>query len=54
MRRGEIWWASLAKPRPVVIIPSNFFNESHLNSIVVASITSNLSLADMLRCQNFA
>jgi mRNA interferase MazF len=47
MRRGEIWWASLAKRRPVVVIQSNFFNESKLNSIVVAAITSNLRLTDM-------
>jgi mRNA interferase MazF len=47
MRRGEIWWASLVKRRPVVIIQSNFFNESQLNSIIVAAITSNLRLTDM-------
>lgn len=47
MKRGEIWWASLAERRPVVIVQSNLFNESRLNSVVVASITSNLRLADM-------
>jgi mRNA interferase MazF len=47
MRRGEIWWASLTKRRPVVIVQSNFFNESQLNSVVVAAITSNLRLTDM-------
>jgi mRNA interferase MazF len=47
MRRGEIWWASLAKRRPVVIVQSNFFNESQLNSLVVAAVTSNLRLAEM-------
>jgi mRNA interferase MazF len=47
MRRGEVWWASLAKRRPVVVVQSNFFNESRINSVVVASITSNLRLADM-------
>lgn len=47
MTRGEVWWASLDKRRPVVIIQANFFNESQLNSVVVAAVTSNLGLADM-------
>jgi mRNA interferase MazF len=47
MKRGEIWWASLTKRRPVVIVQSNFFNESQLNSVVVAAITSHLRLTDM-------
>jgi mRNA interferase MazF len=47
MRRGEIWWATLAKRRPVVVIQSNFFNDSKLNSVVVAAITSNLTLSEM-------
>ncbi|HEX7025615.1 MAG TPA: type II toxin-antitoxin system PemK/MazF family toxin [Gammaproteobacteria bacterium] len=54
MRRGEIWWASLQNPsgsgpgfrRPVLIIQSNPFNESRINTVTVAVITSNLSLAD--------
>ena len=52
MRRGEIWWASLPDPhgsdpgyrRPVVIIQSNPFNESRINTVVVAAMTSNLNL----------
>jgi mRNA interferase MazF len=47
MRRGEIWWASLDKRRPVVVIQSNFFNESQLNSVIVAALTSNLRLSEM-------
>ena len=53
MRRGEIWWASLPDPqgsgpgyrRPVVIIQSDSFNESRINTIIVAILTSNLNLA---------
>ena len=53
MRRGEIWWASLPNPlgpgpgyrRPVVVIQSDTFNESRINTVIVAIITSNLSLS---------
>ena len=53
MWRGEIWWASLPDPlgsgpgyrRPVVVIQSDPFNESRINTVIVAVITSNLSLA---------
>ncbi len=54
MRRGEIWWASLRAPggsspgfrRPVLIIQSNEFNRSRIQTVVVAVITSNLILAN--------
>ena len=53
MQRGDIWWASLPDPqglgpgyrRPVVIVQSDSFNESRVNTVVVAIITSNLNLA---------
>jgi mRNA interferase MazF len=53
MRRGEIWWASLPKPsgsapgfrRPVLIISADSFNQSRINTVVAAVITSNLRLA---------
>lgn len=53
-RRGEVWWASLrpprgsepGHPRPVLVIQSNQFNDSLLQTVVVAAITSNLRLAD--------
>ena len=53
MRRGEIWWVSLPAPigsgpgflRPSVIIQGDSFNESRINTVIVATITSNLSLA---------
>ena len=52
MKRGEIWWASLAVPegsepgyrRPVVIVSSNEFNQSRIQTVVAAVITSNLRL----------
>lgn len=53
-RRGEIWWTRLGSPqgsesglhRPVVVVQSNEFNRSRLFTVVVAAVTSNLSLAD--------
>lgn len=53
MKRGEIWWASLRAPhgsspgyrRPVVVVQSNDFNESRIQTVVIAAITTNLSLA---------
>ncbi|HJZ11076.1 MAG TPA: type II toxin-antitoxin system PemK/MazF family toxin [Acidobacteriota bacterium] len=53
MRRGEIWWASLGRPagsgpgyrRPVLILQSNDFNESKIQTVVIAALTSNLKLA---------
>jgi mRNA interferase MazF len=54
MKRGEIWWASLPAPtgsgpgfrRPVIVIQSNPFNQSRIATVIVAIVTSNLSLAD--------
>lgn len=54
MRRGDIWWAALGPPvgsepgyrRPVLILQTNEFNESRLQTVVVVAITSNLRLAD--------
>lgn len=53
MRRGEIWWASLEEPtgsapgfrRPVLIISVDSFNQSRINTVITAAITSNLHLA---------
>ena len=52
MQRGDIWWASLRPPtgsepshhRPVLIVQSNDFNKSRINTVVVAILTSNLRL----------
>ena len=54
MKKGEIWWASLSEARgsepgfrrPVVIVSSNSFNDSNINTCLVALLTSNLRLAD--------
>ncbi len=54
MKKGEIWWASLGEARgsepgfrrPVVIVSSNEFNDSRINTVLAAVITSNLHLAD--------
>src|SRR4030095_6795041 len=50
IRRGEIWWATLPAPkgagpgyrRPVLVIQSDVFNQSRIETVIVASITSNL------------
>lgn len=55
INRGEIWWADLPEPtgsapgyrRPVLIIQSDNFNKTNLNTSIVASITTNLGLAEM-------
>ncbi len=52
-RKGEIWWADLDEPegsepgyrRPVVIVQSDDFNKSKINTVIVAVIASNLNLA---------
>ncbi len=53
--RGSICWADLgeargskpAKRRPVLIIQSDLFNASRLNTTIAAVITSNTALATM-------
>ncbi len=53
-RRGEVWWASLPSPRgsepghrrPVLIVQSNRFNESRIQTLLAVTITSNLALAE--------
>lgn len=54
MKRGEIWWASLADPvgsgpgfrRPVLVVQKDAFNESQIATVVVVVITGSLSLAE--------
>ena len=53
MQRGEIWWASLPAPkgsgsgrrRPVLIVQSDAFNASRIQTAIAVVITSNLDLA---------
>ena len=55
MVRGEIWWANLPVPngsilgkrRPVLIIQSNEFNHSNINTVICTAITSNTALASL-------
>jgi mRNA interferase MazF len=52
--RGEIWWADLAEPtgsepifrRPVLVVQSEAFNRSKLQTVVCVALTSNLAWAD--------
>jgi mRNA interferase MazF len=54
IKRGSIWWADLDLPvgsspgyrRPVMIVQSDSFNKSKINTVVVVVITSNLRLAE--------
>lgn len=54
MKRGEIWWADLPSPvgsgpgykRPVLIVQANPFNASRIATVVVATVTFNLALAE--------
>ena len=56
INRGEIWWANLDEPigsdpgyrRPVLIVQSDSFNHSKINTLVVLVITTNLKLAESL------
>ena len=53
MKRGELWWASLPSPRgsepgfrrPVLVVQADPFNLSRIRTVVVAAVTSNVSLA---------
>jgi mRNA interferase MazF len=54
IRRGAVWWADLPDARgsgpgfrrPVVVISSDAFNASQIQTVVVVVLTSNLRLAD--------
>ena len=53
IRRGDLWWADLGRPRgsnpalrrPVLVVQAEAFNQSSINTVVVASLTTNLKLA---------
>lgn len=52
--RGEVWWADLSAPRgsepgfrrPVLVVQSDAFNRSRLRTVLVASLTASLRLAE--------
>ncbi len=54
MLRGEIWWATLPAPkasepgykRPLLIMQSDDYNRSRINTVIAAVITSNLQLSE--------
>ena len=54
MHRGEVWWAALDPPdgsapgfrRPVVVVQSDAFNRSRIQTVVAVALTTNLRLAD--------
>lgn len=54
LQRGEIWWADLPEPRrsepgyrrPVLVVQADSFNQSRIQTAVVAVITANLELAN--------
>jgi len=54
IKRGDIWWAGLPEPtgsgprfgRPVLVVQSDRFNASAINTVVVAVITKNTGLAE--------
>ena len=51
IKQGEIYWVDLAEPKgsepgyrhPHIVIQNNLFNASRINTVVVCSLTSNLS-----------
>ena len=54
IERGEVWWADLGEPigaepgysRPVVIVQSNAFNRSRIDTTIALILTSNRQLLD--------
>ena len=54
VERGDIWWADLGEPegsepgfrRPVLIVQSDAFNWSRLQTVIAVVLTSNLRLVD--------
>lgn len=54
IQRGEIWWATLPEPvgsepgfrRLVLVVQSNDFNRSRINTVIAVVITSNTRLAE--------
>lgn len=54
IRRGEIWWATLPNPRasepgysrPVLVVQSDAFNRSRIQTILAVIVTSTTRLAE--------
>ena len=53
IHRGEIYWVDLRQPtgsepgrrRPVIVVSSDRFNQSRIDTVLAVAITSNLRLA---------
>lgn len=45
-RRGEVWWASADKRRPVVVVQADFMNRSATAWILSVPLTTNLAYAE--------
>lgn len=54
MKRGELWWADLPDPvgsepgckRPVLVVQADPFNASRIATVIVATVTANVALAE--------
>ena len=54
IHRGEIWWADLPEPRrsepgyrrPVLVVQADAFNLSRIQTAIVATVTTNMDLAE--------
>ena len=55
MRRGQIWWAELpdasgsgpAGRRPALVVSSDAYNQSAIQTVVIAVVTSNTKAANV-------
>lgn len=54
IQRGEIWWADIPEPaesapgyrRPVLVLQSDDFTRSRIQTVIVIVLTTNLRLAE--------
>jgi len=54
IQRGEVWWVSLPDPsgsepgfrRPLIVVQSNSFNRSRIQTVVGVLLSSNMRLLD--------
>ena len=52
--QGEIWWVKLDRPigsepgfrRPAIVVQSDAFNDTSVNTVICVMVTSNLRRAD--------
>ncbi|MCA2218664.1 type II toxin-antitoxin system PemK/MazF family toxin [Jidongwangia harbinensis] len=45
IRRGDIYWAGLGSPRPVLVVQAQPYNDSRLPTVLAAVVTSNTKAA---------